>query len=107
IIPAAQLTALTILSMNNTLVSTLDPLKGLPKLQKVYCDHTLIRQPAADAFMAAKKGTLVVFDSKDLKSWWETLPKDWQNILYKDSREGKVPSKDELAILANKDSINL
>ncbi len=28
--------------------------------------------------MATKKGTLVVFDSKDLKSWWETLSKDWQ-----------------------------
>ena len=107
ITPISQLTALTVLSMNDTKVSTLDPLKSLPKLQKVYCDHTPIRQETADAFMAAKKGTLVVFDSKDLKSWWETLPKDWQTALYKDSREGRVPSKDELAILANKDSINL
>jgi Leucine-rich repeat (LRR) protein len=106
-IPAAQLTSLTILSMNNTKVTTLDPLKGLQKLQKVYCDHTPIRQEIADSFMATKKGTLVVFDSKDLKSWWETLSKDWQNILYKASREGRVPSKDELAILANEDSINL
>jgi Leucine-rich repeat (LRR) protein len=57
--------------------------------------------------MAAKRGTLVVFDSKDLKSWWETLSKDWQSILYSSSAEGKTPSKDELAILANKDSINL
>ena len=105
--PLGQLTSLNILSMNNTKVSTLDPLKTLPKLQKIYCDHTPIRQEAADSFMAAKKGTLVVFDSKDLKSWWETLSKDWQNILYKDSREGRVPSKDELAILANEDSINL
>lgn len=105
--PVAQLTGLMILSMNDTKISTLAPLKSLAKLQKVYCDHTPIRQEAADAFMAARKGVLVVFDSKDLKSWWETLPKDWQAILYKDSREGKVPSKDELAILANEDSINL
>jgi len=105
--PIAQLTGLTILSMNDTKIPTLDPLKGLPKLQKVYCDHTPIRQETADAFMSAKKGTLVVFDSKDLKSWWETLPKDWQAILYKESRDGKIPSKDELAILANQDSINL
>ena len=105
--PISQLTALTILSMNSTKVSTLDPLKALPKLQKVYCDHTPIRQEAADSFMAAKKGTLVVFDSKDLKSWWETLSKDWQAILYKNSREGRVPSKDELALLANRDSVNL
>jgi Leucine-rich repeat (LRR) protein len=105
--PISELTSLAILSMNNTKVVSLDPLKGLPKLQKVYCDHTPIRQAAADAFMATKKGTLVVFDSKDLKSWWETVPKDWQGILYKESREGKVPSKDELAILANKDSISL
>jgi Leucine-rich repeat (LRR) protein len=105
--PISQLSALTILSMNNTRVTTLDPLKSLPKLQKIYCDHTPIRQEAADSFMAAKKGTLVVFDSKDLKSWWETLSKDWQTILYKESIEGRVPSKDELALLANRDSINL
>lgn len=105
--PVAQLTSLTILSMNDTKVASLNMLKALPKLQKVYCDHTAIRQEAADAFMAGRKGTLVVFDSKDLKSWWETLPKDWQTLLYKDSRDGKIPSKDELAILANEDSINL
>ncbi|HEX8060598.1 MAG TPA: hypothetical protein VF473_06655 [Cyclobacteriaceae bacterium] len=105
--PISQLTALTILSMNSTKISTLDPLKSLPKLQKVYCDHTPIRQEAADSFMAVKKGTLVVFDSKDLKSWWETLSKDWRNILYKESRDGHVPSKDELALLTNRDSVNL
>ena len=105
--PMGQMTGLVILSMNSTKITTLDPLKSLPKLQKVYCDHTPIRQEAADAFMASRKGTLIVFDSKDLKSWWETLPKDWQTLLYTESRDGRVPSKDELAILANKDSINL
>lgn len=105
--PIGQMTGLTIISLNYTKIASLDALKSLPKLQKVYCDHTPIRQEAADAFMAAKKGTLVVFDSKDLKQWWETLPKDWQSLLYKDSKDGKIPSKDELAILANKDSINL
>jgi len=105
--PLAQLTGLSILSINYTKVPALDALKTLSKLQKVYCDHTPIRQEAADAFMAAKPGTLVVFDSKDLQAWWETLPKDWQNILFSQSREGLIPSKDQLAILANKDSINL
>jgi Leucine-rich repeat (LRR) protein len=105
--PISQLTSLIILSMNSTKVLTLEPLKALPKLQKIYCDHTPIRQEVADSFMAAKKGTLVVFDSKDLKSWWETLPKDWQAILYRESRDGHVPSKDELALLANRDSVNL
>lgn len=105
--PIAQLPELSILSINYTKIPGLEPLKTLPKLQKVYCDHTPIRQEAADAFMAGKPGTLVVFDSKDLKAWWDTLSKEWQNILYKESKEGAVPSKDQLAILANKDSINL
>lgn len=105
--PIGQMTGLVILSINSTKIATLEPLKSLSKLQKVYCDHTPIRQETADAFMASRKGTLVVFDSKDLKSWWETLPKDWQTLLYKESRDGRVPSKDELAILANLDSVNL
>lgn len=103
--PIAQLTGLNILSINNTKIPSLDALKALPKLQKVYCDHTPIRQEAADSFMAAKPGTLVVFDSKDLKAWWETLSDEWKDILYKNASED--PSKDELALLANKDSVNL
>ncbi|HMJ70488.1 MAG TPA: hypothetical protein VK508_16400 [Cyclobacteriaceae bacterium] len=105
--PAAQLTGLSILSMNYTSVQGLEPLKTLPKLQKVYCDHTPIRQETADSFMAGKPGTLVVFDSKDLRAWWDTLSKEWQNILYGQSKEGLTPSKDQLAILANRDSIDL
>jgi Leucine-rich repeat (LRR) protein len=107
ITPLSQLTGLSILSMNYTKVPNLDALKDLPKLQKVYCDHTPIRQDVADAFMAAKPGTLVVFDSKDLAAWWETLPAEWQTLLFRQSQDGTVPSKDQLAILANKDSINL
>jgi Leucine-rich repeat (LRR) protein len=105
--PAAQLTDLSILSINYTAVPALEPLKALPKLQKVYCDHTPIRQETADSFMAAKPGTLVVFDSKDLQAWWEKLSKEWQNILYLESKEGMIPSKDQLALLANRDSIDL
>lgn len=105
--PVSKLSNLSILSINYTKVPALESLKTLPKLQKVYCDHTPIRQEAADSFMAAKPGTLVVFDSKDLKAWWDTLSKEWQNILYKESTDGAAPSKDQLAILANKDSIDL
>ncbi len=107
IAPLAQLSSLTVLNINDTKIPSLDPLKSLPKLQKIYCDKTPIRQEAADAFMSAKPGTLVVYDSKDLKAWWESLSREWQQILYKDSREGTDPSKDELARLANLDSVNL
>jgi Leucine-rich repeat (LRR) protein len=105
--PAAQLTGLSTLSINYTKVPDLEPLKALPKLQKVYCDHTPIGQEVADSFMVAKPGTLVVFDSKDLRAWWETLSKEWQKILYGESVEGVNPSKDQLALLANRDSVNL
>lgn len=105
--PLGNVKSLTNLSANFSPIASLEPLKTLPKIQKIYCDHTPIRQDAADAFRSAKPGTLVVFDSQDLQVWWETLSSEWKSVLFRDSRIGKVPTKEQLALLANVDSLNL
>ena len=63
---------LTILHANHTMISNLRPLQDLPKLERIYCDHTLITRTLADAFMATNSEVLVIFDFEDLKGWWET-----------------------------------
>jgi Leucine-rich repeat (LRR) protein len=99
--------SLSILQINFTSVSNLSPLQGLQHLEKIYCDQTPIKREAADAFMATNPTVLVIFDSNDLKSWWETLTPGWQTILSQAASIKKNPSKDELALVPLLDSINL
>jgi len=102
----AKLSKLTVLHVNHTMISNLRPLQDLPQLERIYCDHTPIKRTLADAFMAANPEVLVIFDSEDLRGWWETLPEDWKNVFSKGAKISLHPSKEELAKVTNMDSIN-
>ncbi len=105
--PLGGLENLKVLHANHTLISDLKPLHKLTKLEKIYCDQTPITREVADAFMAANPKVLVVFDSRDLKVWWDTLAPEWQTVLGKAAGIGSAPSKEELAKVTSVDSINL
>lgn len=102
-----SLEMLKILSINHTSVSDLTPLLKLQNLEKIYCDNTGINQVAADLFMAANQDVLVIFDSEDLKLWWNQLSVDWQTVFTKAATLGVAPTKEELATIPSLDSINL
>src|SRR5690349_3265937 len=104
--PLSGLGNLEVLKANYTFISDLTPLKSLSKLQRLYCDHTPVNKAIADAFMASKPGALVIFDSKDLQNWWNSLPQNWKHILSTTAKIRPVPTKEELARLPNVDSIN-
>ncbi len=104
--PLTGLSNLEVLSANYAFISDLSPLKGLEKLERLYCDHTPVTKAIADAFMSARPGVLVIFDSKDLQAWWNTLSDNWKFILSSAAKIRPMPSKEELARLPNIDSIN-
>lgn len=97
---------LEVLSANHTMISNLKPLLELAHLERVYCDQTPVTREIANAFMAAKPKVLVIFNSGDLKSWWETLSLEWQDIFLRNSGINVNPSKEELARVTNLDSLN-
>jgi Leucine-rich repeat (LRR) protein len=103
---------LEVLNANYTAIEDLSPLNELSKLERIYCDQTAIRKEQADAFMKTNPEVLVIFDSRDLKAWWETLTPEWQGVFSKNSKIGVTepsssPSKEELARITHLDSINL
>jgi Leucine-rich repeat (LRR) protein len=106
ITPLNTLQNLKVLHANFTLISDLQPLQKLPGIEKIYCDHTSITRDKADAFMSVRPNVLVIFDSKDLKAWWETLPQEWKEVLSSSARIAQNPTKEELAKVTNIDSIN-
>lgn len=104
--PVSALQNLEVLYANYTFITDLSPLQDLPKLKRIYCDQTPVTKDIADAFMAAKPGVLVIYDSKDLQAWWNTLSEHWQRILRTTVGISAQPRKEELARLPNIDSVN-
>lgn len=105
--PLAQLDNLKILRINYTSVGTLLPLQNLAHLEKIYCDQTPIEKSAAESFMASNHKVLVVYDSRDLRSWWDSLSPGWQEVICNAAEMSPDPSKEELARVWNIDSINV
>ena len=105
--PLSELSNLRILHANNTLITDLNALQELPHIERIYCDQTKVNRSMADAFMASRKGVLVIYDSKDLKGWWNSLPVTWQKVLSDAAKTGSVPTNEELAKITNLDSINI
>ena len=102
-----KLTALKLLSINHTSVSDISPLQNLANLEKIYCDQSLIKQTQAEAFMNANPKVLVVYDSKDLMSWWVGISDTWKEILIKATGIRAIPTKEELAGISKIDSMNV
>src|SRR6185295_13977788 len=96
-----SLDKLAVLHANYTLISDLGPLQKLAHLEKVYCDQTPIKKMAADAFMATNPKVLIVYDSRDLKSWWDALTPEWQDVISKTAKISRDPLKEELARVGN------
>lgn len=105
--PLSELGNLKILHANNTLITDLNALQELPHIERIYCDQTKVNRAMADAFMASRKGVLVIYDSKDLKGWWNSLPGTWQKVLRDAAKTGEFPTNEELAKITNLDSINV
>ncbi len=105
--PLSELVNLRILHVNQTMITDLSALQDLPNIERIYCDQTQINRAMADSFMAGKKGVLVIYDSKDLKGWWDSLPIAWQQVLRDAAKTGSVPTNEELAKITNLDSINV
>ncbi|MEJ1238665.1 leucine-rich repeat domain-containing protein [Chryseolinea sp. T2] len=105
--PLKGLENLEKLSVNWTQVGDLTALVPLKKLQRVYCDHTLIQKDVAESFMAANPQVLVIYDSEDMRGWWNALPEPWKAAFIKTAAIGQNPTNEELARIPNLDSLNV
>jgi len=107
LLPLKSMDGLQKVSVNWTQVGDLTALSSLKNLQRIYCDHSLIRKDVAEAFMVANPRVLVVYDSEDMRGWWNALPEAWKAAFIKSAAIGKMPSNEELARIPNIDSLSL
>lgn len=104
--PLSGLEKLEVLYANYTFISDLTSLQKLPNLKRVYCDQTPVNKAIADRFMAENPNVLIIYDSKDLKAWWNSISPGWKRILSQTSKISLTPSKEELARVTSIDSIS-
>jgi Leucine-rich repeat (LRR) protein len=104
--PLAQLKQLRILRMNNTPVNSLRPLDNLSQLERIYCDDTPITRDEASRFMMANEQALVIFESKQLQSWWDGLDAYWKEIFSEYVNTDSL-TQETLAAIANLTEIDI
>lgn len=95
------------LHANYTDIADLTSLQKLVNLEKIYVDHTLINRTSVDNFASVNSKAQVIFDSDDLKAWWDARSPEWQEAISKAVQIGITPSKEELAKVPHLDSINI
>jgi len=105
--PLASLQNLREIHANYSPIAELKPLANMPHLEKIYCDQTPITNDIADAFHASNPRVLIIFDSKDLATWWENLSPPWQRFFVDVAKVSQHPSKEALASMTLLDSVNL
>lgn len=105
----SELDSLEMLSANFSNIETIDPLIKLRKIKRIYCDQTSVSQSAANKFLRQRPDVIVIVDSKDLQSWWTSVPSVWQQVLANTAKLdlAKPLSKEQLAVITNIDSINV
>jgi Leucine-rich repeat (LRR) protein len=90
------LNALSIVQFSNTGVDDLSPLNGKQGPRKIYCDNTGITNSAAISFMRNNPGTLIIFETEELSSWWNSLPIYWKALLAEQTGKTTNPGPEEL-----------
>ncbi len=94
--PLINLPALSIVQFSNTRVADLSPLNGKTSIRKIYCDKTTVSNGEAISFMRNNPGSLVIFETEELSSWWNSLPIYWKALLAEQTGKTTSPGTEEL-----------
>jgi Leucine-rich repeat (LRR) protein len=107
ITPLSTLKSLEYIYLDNTMVSDLDPLKDLPELKIIYCDKSLVKQEEALAFIQARPGVKVIYESEELSAWWLGLNSEWKTIFESLTTLDSEPTREQLHELTNLKKVDL
>ena len=99
--PISGLDRLNEINFSNTKVADLMPLDNMSRLNRIYCDNSSVDKKMADTFMNSNPNILVIYETKALELWWNSLPSFWKNLLVEQAMTSKKPTKEELHSIIN------
>jgi hypothetical protein len=88
------------LSLNCPSLQDIEPIHGLSKLQLLDIEGTSLGREAISEFIQLHPKTLVLFQSEELKQWWDSLSTTWQAAF-----ELNQPNSGELHALVQKETL--
>jgi len=102
----SNLNKLEVLNFENTKVQQISALIYLSSLKKVYMNGTLVSSSQVIK-LAGLKNILLIFRTKELQSWWNTVPNEWREVLTKYVKISQKPTGEELHKLTSLTAINI
>lgn len=97
----SSLDRLNEVNFSNTQIADLMPLDQMSRLSKIYCDNSLVDKKMTDKFIHSNPNVLVIYETKALELWWNSLPSFWKDLLTDQAMTSKRPSKEELHSIIN------
>jgi Leucine-rich repeat (LRR) protein len=103
----SELENLRELYCSNTSINNLTPLKNQRRLSKIYCDQSGIGVAEASDFSKSNPFTLVIYDTKALRNWWDELPMYWKAVFSKQIQLDTHPTTEQLHEIINMQELDL
>ena len=93
ILPLKALTNLESLNMDKTKVSSITVLNDFKNLKFIYADNGALTEEKVDIFNASNPECLVIYQTENLNSWWNSLDKTWQEFFKKEFQIQDKPDR--------------
>lgn len=105
--PLHKMQDLSLLQVSGTRVHDLSVLKDLKNLSRVYADGNDLVPGQATSMMLQKPGLLIIFDSQELRNWWNNLPIYWRALLTAQSGTPAQPTDEDLHQITSLQKLDL
>ncbi|MEN8119917.1 MAG: leucine-rich repeat domain-containing protein [Bacteroidota bacterium] len=87
---------LEIIKADSTDIKGLISVANLKHLKIIYADYTKLDKAAVELFKIRKPETLVIYQTEELKKWWNLLDDNWKKIFKEEVVFNKKPSREQL-----------
>ena len=104
---AGRLKKLAVLNIENTAVSSLEPLTKNEDLKFVFADNSGINEETAYAFARDHQGCVVIYDTPGMQEWWNSLSDAWKEYFTSTFKIDAPPSTEQLHALAFTTELNV
>ena len=105
--PLQKLKSLQTINIRHTAIRDLMPLAGNSHLKLVLADSTQVKQKNVFALEKRLPYCLVLFQTAQLKLWWNSLEKSWQEAFSQQADLDNPPTAEQLQKLVNLKKINI
>ena len=105
--PLAKLRDLQTLNMEYTGIHDLLPLAGDNRLKLIRADGTPLKQQNVLALQKKLPHCLVLYQTPQLKLWWNNLEKTWQDVFVRQAGLDHPPTAEQLQQLVNSEKLSV